>query len=144
MDIEEIRKKIAFEHDTLLGEDDPILMLATLQEEILRQSLDAMNAQQDAQEEKFKKNLVDALEVTVHRSQRIGENVVKLGAELIAKRAEEAFTEAINDGTRKLRKDWAFVKEDESWRRQTFIYGWCAGMCAIALPLALLKVWAVI
>lgn len=127
VDFDEIRKEVAIKHGFVLDENDPVLVTVTLNKLMLRDYIEEMNEQQDAQDEKFKKKLVDALDLSVQRSQRIGENIAKSGAELIAKRANEAFTEALQKATNQIQRDLALAQKQEKSRFDMFLVGIAVG-----------------
>ena len=48
IDLEEIRKTVAIEHNTLLGKDDPILMTVTLAEHVFQKYVETLLEKQAA------------------------------------------------------------------------------------------------
>ena len=48
IDQNEIRKELAIRHGTFIGENDPILMITTVHELLLEQSVNDLNSQQEA------------------------------------------------------------------------------------------------
>lgn len=138
-DFDEIRKEVAIKHGFVLDKDDPVLVTVTLNELMLLRHVEALLAKNEAQEEKFRKKLVDALDLTVQKSQRIGENIVKGSAELIGNRADKAFTEALQEAADKIKRDWTLAQKKEREKINVFWYGWVGGTAFVFLLVAALR-----
>lgn len=101
IDLEEIRKEIASNHDTLLGKNDPILMLATMMENVLQQCVRDLNEQN----ERNQKALLAAVKQGLVESQVKFKQSLNDCAMNVNDQAFTGVKQSMEEGREELRKD---------------------------------------
>ena len=95
IDLDEIRKAIATEHGTWLGENDPVLMQVTINEIILNQYVE-MLATQNAEYAKAIETAINAaIQKGIADSKLTAGRVITEGGDYVAKQVRAAVTEAL-------------------------------------------------
>lgn len=135
IDVDEIRKEIAMKHGTLLGENDPILILATMNEILLRQSLETLHDQNEAHQRAFSA----ALDIGVQESKKFAGRLITEGAEYVTEQCKTAISEAMDHALKKakeeIRKDLEASKDEV---RSTKVAAmWAASVFAVVFSVML-------
>lgn len=133
IDLDEIRKVVAMRHDVLIGDDDPLLIEATMFENLLEQSIKGMNAQQ-AQN---LRTLVNAVQQGTADTRSLAGKVVADGKESVC----TAIKETMDEGREEIRKDLrlAWNKINEAKKAAIFAAA-LSTLCTVVIGAAMLNV----
>lgn len=130
INIDEIRKEIAVKHDTLLGEDDPVLMLATMFDSLLAQSVNTLNEQQQAN----LRALINAVQQSLAETKATASKVVTQGTEYACDQISTAITVTMDEGREELRKDIRYAWERVDSARKVAVFSAAvSGFCAVVV-----------
>jgi len=128
IDIEEIRKDIAVEHNNLLSKDDPILISVSISERVLSQCVSILNEQN----ERNQKALLAAVKQGLAEGKVAAKEVVRSGGEYVSDQVHTAIESAINEGREELRKDlrlaWSKI---EAARKASYVAAGVSVVCAV-------------
>lgn len=125
IDLDEIRKTIATDHGTWLGENDPVLMQVTINELILSQYVE-MIAAQNAE---YVKKLTDAVDASIQKgiaeSKVVAGRVITEGSNYARDQIRESVAEIFREADAKAASYLPVLKEDEALaiKARYFIYG---------------------
>lgn len=129
IDLDEIRKVVAVKHDYLIGEDDPLLVMVTMQDEILRQSLEQLNARNDAHQ----KAVITLLQKTTAEAKLSAGRIITEGADYVNKQAKEAIASALDDAIARIRQRAEMAQQEQKTWVWTFSYGMLTGVLIAAI-----------
>lgn len=139
IDLEEIRKEIASKHDTLLGRNDPILMLATMMERVLEQSVATLNAQHD----KNLKSLLEAMKQGDIQAKAAAGRLISESGNTVSKQIKATLDDSLDQATKKLdayvrAMDWRKKHADTSMKLAIVAAG-ISGGCLIGTMLFIVQ-----
>jgi hypothetical protein len=135
MNLDEIRKEIAIKHNVLLEQSDPSLVTVTIFDSILEQSVDTLNAQQEANV----KALLNSIQKSHEETKRLAKKVVDEGTEYACDQINTAIKAAMDECREEMRRDlkYAWEKIEES-RKAAATWAAVSGTCTVIIIVAAL------
>lgn len=142
--LEEVVKEVAVQHNTILQENDPLLMTVTINELILNQYVE-MVATQNAE---YVKTLTDAVEASVQKG--LAESKATAGklitdasnyvSDQVSSQAKQAIALSISEGGKKLlQAQNELLQKAEAANRSAVIAGSVSVVCAVFSLLVAMK-----
>jgi hypothetical protein len=98
IDVDEIRKTVAIRHGILIGEDDPITVTVTMNELILKQCIDRITAQNEADNEAHQKAIINALQLSSVEAKQTAGKVITEAADYVSEQVNRAVSSAMEEG----------------------------------------------
>ena|SRR5687768_3704229 len=128
IDVDEIRKAVAIEHDTWLGENDPALMIVTISEHILNQYV-AMVAAQNAE---YVKSIEASIQKGIAESKATGGRVITDASNYVSDQVKAAIASSIAEGgTKYLKAQNELLQKAEAAKKSTMIAAGVSVFCAV-------------
>ncbi|HEY6044332.1 MAG TPA: hypothetical protein VIU43_05490 [Nitrosospira sp.] len=136
IDVDEIKKEVAVRNNVLLGNDDPIIITATMVDVLLEKSIGVLNAQHEAN----MKAMMKAMQQGLAEGKATSANILSQGASYASEQVHTAVTAAMDESREELRKDLIYAwKKIDSARKTVLAAATVSGVCAVvSLTLALL------
>lgn len=100
IDQDEIRKDVALKNNVWLGENDPILQSVTIFEKALEQSVDELNAQQEANV----KALINAIQQGHVEAKKTASKIINEASGYVSDQANNAISAAMSEGREEFKK----------------------------------------
>ncbi len=146
IDIEEIRKQVAVKHNTVLGENDPLLMLVTMNDLVLEKCIERLNSQNEAHQRGFSAALDEAVEKSIAESRKVSGRIITDGANYVTDRCKESIAEAMALAVVAARVEIKnelvnSTKAIEVAKRSGLLNGWLAASLTTLALVVLLKVF---
>ena len=136
IDVDEIRKAVAMEHDTWLGENDPALMIVTISEQILNQYV-AMVA---AQNSEYVKSVEASIQKGIAESKVVAGRVITEGGDYVGERVKQSIVSTMDEcETRFLKKQYALMNEIHAAQKSIRIMASVSAFCAVFSLLVAMK-----
>lgn len=136
IDLDEIRKEVAIKNGVVLGESDPILMIAIMNEVVLRQCVAELNERHEASQ----KSQLKAMQQGIAESKAASSKILTQGTEYVSEQVHTAVTAAMDEGREELRKELIYAwKKIDSARKTVLAAATVSGVCAVvSLTVAIL------
>lgn len=135
IDQNEIRKELAIRHGTFIGENDPILMITTVHELLLEQSVNDLNSQQEA----TAKALLNSIQKSHEETKRLAKKVVDEGTEYACDQISTAIKATVDESRdefkQEMRKVWVMI---QAAKRTAVIGAAVSATCALFMVGAVL------
>lgn len=136
IDLDEIRKTVAIKHDLLIGEDDPLMVMVTMNGELLEQCVRVLNAQQD----KNLKALLDALKQGNIEAKATAGRVITEAAGYVSDQVNVAVTAAMSESEDRIRQKFTnYLKamgdmtyDAQTTKRISLVAAGVSVICAVA------------
>lgn len=127
LNFDEMRKAVAMRHDVLIGEDDPLLIEATMLENLLEQCVKTLNA---------------ALQRGEAEAKKTAARIITDATGYVSDQVHTAVTAAMDEGRDEIRKDLrlAWNKMEES-RKAAATWAAASGLCAAIAVVAIFNVF---
>ena len=136
INLDEIRKEIAIKQDTLLGENDPVLMLATMVDVLLKQSVATLNEQQRANLEA----LLKAAQRGIVEMRVEANKVIAEGTAYASDQLHNGVSTAFDEGREEIRKDLRLAWNKIDQARKVAVFSAAVSVCALIAVLAMFNV----
>lgn len=127
IDLDEIRKEIAITNNILLDKNDPAMWIVILFGKLLEQSVDTLNAQQEAN----LKSLLNALQQGNTEAKNTARRVINEATSHVSDQVHVAVTSAIDKGRENIRKELEYAWENiEKSRKAAMFWAVVSGLFA--------------
>ncbi|AGF73945.1 conjugal transfer protein TraM [Bartonella australis AUST/NH1] len=100
IDFDKIRKQVAIKHNVLLSEDDPILVIVTINEIILGHYFELISTQYD----EAARVLTTSLQQQIELSKEIASKIITDSAEYVSDQMQQAINDAITPTLNELKE----------------------------------------
>ena len=117
IDLEEIRKAVAIEHNTLLGKDDPILMTVTLAEHVFQKYVETLLEKQAA----HMKALEAAQQKGLAEAKITAGKVITEGSNYASEQVHTAVSSAMKEALAQIRKELARAGQETRIAKKTAV-----------------------
>lgn len=108
IDYEEVRKEVAVNHNTLLDKNDPALIMATINEAVLKRYVEFLNLENES----HRKAIDGAMAQGIQVAKKTSERIITDAAALVSDQAHNAIDTTMDEWREDLRKDFNFVREE--------------------------------
>lgn len=126
--LEEIRKEVAIRSGTFVGESDPILMIATMHDLLLEQSVSTLNEQHEAN----LKALINSQQKSHEETKRLAGKVVTEGTEYACDQISTAIKATVEESREEFKQEvraaWVVI---QAARRTAVIGAAVSAACAV-------------
>jgi hypothetical protein len=124
IDLEEIRKEIVGQNNVLVSKDDPILMVATLNDAVLREYVDLVTSKNEEHINAAIASLTNTLQQSNIETKKIASRVITESGNYArdqVRAATEEYREQIKHDLRHVAKGLAAVRDDIEIARKTAV-----------------------
>lgn len=128
VDVDEIRKTVAIKHDFLIGDDDPLAIMVTMTDTLLKQCVESIIEQNKADNEAHQKALINALQQGNTEAKKTAGRVITEASDYVSNQVNVAVTAAMEEGIGQFMELRAKAQED---RRIAVFAAVVSAVCAV-------------
>lgn len=108
--LDDVRKEIAIRHETLIGKDDPILMMVTIYDKVVENMIEEHVSKLNNQQEELMKKMLNSLQKSQDETKRLAKTVVNEGTEYASAVIKSTIDESRIEFKREMRNAWESIQ----------------------------------
>jgi hypothetical protein len=128
VDVDEVRKTVAIKHEFLIGEDDPLAIMVTMTDTLLKQCVDSIIEQNKEDNEAHQKAIINALQLGNAEAKQTAGRVITEAGDYVSEQVSMAVTAAMEEGIGQFLELRAKAQED---RRIAVFAAAVSAVCAV-------------